>query len=304
MPIPMILDTDIGADIDDTWALAYALRCPELDVRLVTTDRGLSEYRARLVCRLLEEAGRTDVPVGLGPEWDGYHGPLYQEPCAQGYELPTYSGTIHRDGVQAMIDVVMDAPEPVTVVSIGPVPTVREALDREPRISERAFFVGMHGSLRLGYAGDRGKVVAEANVKNDPAACRAVFTAPWPVTITPLDTCAMVRLDGERHRRVMTSTDPLARFVADNYRIWWQNRPDARSEPHRWQRQSSTLFDTVAVYLAYSEDLLQMEDLGVRVDDDGFTRLDPAARRIRCATGWKDLERFLDHLSARIAVAG
>ncbi len=36
-PIPVILDTDIGADIDDTWALAILLRSSELDLKLVTT---------------------------------------------------------------------------------------------------------------------------------------------------------------------------------------------------------------------------------------------------------------------------
>ena len=40
MSIPVIFDTDIGSDIDDTWALGFLLRCPELDVKLVTTDRG------------------------------------------------------------------------------------------------------------------------------------------------------------------------------------------------------------------------------------------------------------------------
>ena len=69
--IPVILDTDIGSDIDDTWALAFALRCPELDLRLVVTDRGHPQYRAKLACRILEAAGRTDIPVALGPEWEG-----------------------------------------------------------------------------------------------------------------------------------------------------------------------------------------------------------------------------------------
>jgi hypothetical protein len=60
MPVPVILDTDIGSDIDDTWALAFLLRCPELDVRLVTTDRGRPDYRARLACQVLA-AGQRDV---------------------------------------------------------------------------------------------------------------------------------------------------------------------------------------------------------------------------------------------------
>jgi inosine-uridine nucleoside N-ribohydrolase len=52
--IPVILDTDIGGDIDDTWALAMLLRCPELDVRPVVSATGNTEYRAAIIARLLE----------------------------------------------------------------------------------------------------------------------------------------------------------------------------------------------------------------------------------------------------------
>ena len=65
-PIPIILDTDIGDDIDDTWALALALKSPELDVKLVVTDYGNTEHRAKIVARILEVAGRTDIPIGIG----------------------------------------------------------------------------------------------------------------------------------------------------------------------------------------------------------------------------------------------
>ena len=64
--IPVILDTDIGGDIDDTWALAMMLKSPEFDVKLITSDSGNDVYRARLIAKLLEVAGRTDIPVGIG----------------------------------------------------------------------------------------------------------------------------------------------------------------------------------------------------------------------------------------------
>jgi hypothetical protein len=84
--IPVILDTDIGDDIDDTWALALLLRSPELDVKLVTTATGDTTYRAQIVARLLEVAGRTDVPVGIGPA-----GPL-RTPPRQTAWIEGYSG--------------------------------------------------------------------------------------------------------------------------------------------------------------------------------------------------------------------
>ena len=62
----VLLDTDIGTDIDDTWALAMLLNCPEIDLAAVVTTHGDVGYRAALAARILEIAGRTDVAVGAG----------------------------------------------------------------------------------------------------------------------------------------------------------------------------------------------------------------------------------------------
>ena len=126
MPIPVIFDTDIGSDIDDTWALGFLLRCPELGVKLVTTDRGRPEYRAKLCCQILAAGGRQDLPVGLGPEWQGNTGQTRQEPCAAGYELSSYPGEIITDGTQAIIDTILASPEPITIIAIGE-NTIRKA---------------------------------------------------------------------------------------------------------------------------------------------------------------------------------
>ena len=56
--------------------------------------------------------------------------------------------------------------------------------------------------------------------------------------------------------------------------------------------KSSTLFDTVAVYLAFSEELLEMEEMGLRVTDDGYTLPDENAKPVRCAMRWRDLSAF------------
>src|SRR5207244_4448004 len=61
--VPVILDTDIGTDLDDVFALALVLASPELDLRAVTTVSGDAYTRARLVCRFLEAVGRAEVPV-------------------------------------------------------------------------------------------------------------------------------------------------------------------------------------------------------------------------------------------------
>lgn len=292
--IPAILDTDIGGDIDDTWALAMMLKSPELDVKLVVSDTGNTTYRAKIAAKLLDTAGRTDVPVGVGVHISDPLGP--QAAWVENYDLAAYPGAVLPDGVGAIIDTIMKSPEPVTLVCIGPVPNVAAALSREPRIAGRARFVGMHGSVRRGYGGSE-KISAEYNVATHTPDCQKVFAAPWDMTITPLDTCGLVKLQGEKYRRVRDCPDPLVRAVIENYRIWAKagNLGDIA------ERESSVLFDTVAVYLAFSEELLVMEKLGIRVSDDGYTLIDPGAKTINSAVGWRSLAAFEDFLVQRLS---
>jgi inosine-uridine nucleoside N-ribohydrolase len=294
--IPVILDTDIGDDIDDTWALAILLKSPELDLKLVVGDNGNAIYRAKLLAKFLQRAGRTDVPVGIGLRPEEKRGP--QSAWIEGYDLKSYPGKVHEDGVKAIIDTIMSSTEPVTVIAIGPVPNLAAALERQPEIAKRAHLVGMHGSVRKGYNGGK-NVAAEYNVKCNPKACQKVFTAPWDITITPLDTCGIVRLKDQKYRAVRDSKDPIAVALIENYRAW----SASHKNPAQADSASSILFDTVAVYLACSEQFLTMEKLGIRVTDDGFTVMDDKAKAVNVAAEWKDLPGFEDLLVKRLTSA-
>jgi inosine-uridine nucleoside N-ribohydrolase len=243
---PVILDTDIGDDIDDSWALALLLKSPELNLKLVVGDYGKAQYRARLLAKFLQDAGRTDVPIGLGldidPKGDGR-----QAAWVKDYELKSYPGPILADGVEAIIDTIMRSPQPVTLICIGPAPNIAAALRREPRIAQHARFVGMDGSVYFGYGGSK-PPCAEYNVACDPKALQAVFAATWDITITPLDTCSLVMLSGHNYRRVRDARDPCVADLIASYRLWLATDP--KSSPDTANQHSSTLFDTVAVYLA------------------------------------------------------
>lgn len=297
--IPVIYDSDIGDDIDDTWALAFLLRCPELDVKLVVGDFGKADYRAKLMAKVCETAGRTDVPVGVGMRIKGKGGDGRQAEWVKDYKLSSYPGKVYPDGVQAIIDIIMKSPEPITLICVGPLPNIRKALEKEPRIAKRARFIGMHGSVRLGYGGSK-NISSEWNVRADVKSCQAVFTAPWNMTITPLDTCGLVHLTGDNYKAMFNSKDPLARAVIENYRIWAKKQNLSKQFPVR----SSTLFDTVAVYLAYSQKLVTMETLKLKVDGKGYTRIDPSGKAMKVATAWKDMAAFDRLLVKRLTRKG
>jgi inosine-uridine nucleoside N-ribohydrolase len=290
---PVIMDTDIGDDIDDTWALLMLLRMPSLDLKLAVGDYGNALYRARLLAKLLDLTGRSDVPIGIGVG-------VADEPGQQSawlgdYQLSSYPGKVHKDGVQAIIDTIKSSPEPVTLLCLGPVPNIAEALRRDPSIAGNAHFIGMYGSIRLGYVGDE-TPAAEYNVRVDPASLQAAFAAPWECTITPLDTCGLIVLDGEDYRSLYESDDPWLKMLMANYRAWLPGAPFIAPD-HDMSKVSTTLFDAVAVHLVAGGDLVEMERLPIRVTDDGYTVIDPdGGRPVNCATAWKDLDRFKQRL--------
>jgi len=293
-PRPVILDTDIGTDIDDTWALAMLLASPELDLRLITTVSGDVRYRGDLCAGLLAVAGRRDVPIGLGAG-----GALKLPPALQGRPQTGFGEgalsshpTVFESGVDAMIDAIIASDQPVTIIGIGPLTNIAEALKRRPEIAQNATFVGMYGSVRVGYRGVE-TPSAEYNVFADIPAAQAALSADWNMTITPLDSCgSCVLKDGGYQRfyeHARLHPGSMARAVLENYRLWLAA---VKAPAERLTQRSTTQYDAVAIYLALRDDALTMETLPIRVDNDGFTRIDPSGVAMRVATGWRDMAAF------------
>jgi inosine-uridine nucleoside N-ribohydrolase len=287
--IPVILDTDIGDDIDDTWALVMLLKSPQFELKLVTTTFGKAEYRAKIIAKLLTAAHRTEIPVGLGE--GGRSGTGSQQPWVRDYQLSDYPGKIDQDGAAAIAQTIAKSPQPITVIAIGPPTTLAAALERYPELAAKASLAGMYGSVRRGYGEE--KLSAEWNVRAAPAAARRVLSAPWrQIAITPLDTCGRISLSGARFQTLKQSSDPLVQVLLENYRIW------AKKDHLDQLKTTTTLFDTVAVYLANpgARSLVRLETLPISVTKDGFTRIDPAGTKISVATEWKDLDGYRDLL--------
>lgn len=295
-PIPVVFHTDIGGDVDDTWALLQLLRQPELDVKLVVTEGDNAVYRGRLTAKLLALAGRDDIPLAIGS--DGKDDPGHQSGWVGEYRLAGRLGPVRSDGAQAMIDVIKASVDPVTVICVGPATTLAEALRQAPDIAPKARFVGMHGAVRVGYGG-AAKIEPEYNVKVDPAALQTVFAADWlSCSITPLDTCGLLYLEGADMKAIHDSADPFARACIDNSVVWL---PNALWMPKDFDltHKSSTLFDNVAVVMAHDESHLVMETLKLSVTPEGMTVIDDVAGRpVRVATAWKDLHGFKAKLVA------
>ncbi len=148
----------------------------------------------------------------------------------------------------------------------------------------------MQGSIRIGHRGSPSPV-PEYNVFSNIQACRDVFQASWEKTITPLDTCGNIILSGKNYKKILACNNPIINSIIACYDIWTKNR----KIPNSFHNNSSILYDTVAIYLAFSEQLLNIETLKIKITKLGFTEISESGDMIRCATSWKDVKAF-EHL--------
>ena len=298
--VPVLLDTDLGNDVDDLWALQYLLNAPELDLKLVTVSPGASRERAALAAKFLTVRGREDVPIGIGPEPGGR---TNQHAYVADYDLQTYAGRVYDDAAAAITEVLNGSDSPVTVCTTGPCDNVADALRGDPWLAGKARFVGTQGSIHSGYSG-RPPASADYNVSASPAAFRTVLEAEWEPTIAPLDTSTALVLRGDRYDRVRESDAVGMPEVLRNYELWLPHAEWLKDKTII-DRQSSTLFDIAAVTLCFDEQWMQVEDVPLEVEDGGMTVVNPTdGRPVRCALRWRDLEGYLDHVVERLTAAG
>eukprot|EP01113_Clastostelium_recurvatum_P048360 TRINITY_DN8788_c0_g2_i1.p1 TRINITY_DN8788_c0_g2~~TRINITY_DN8788_c0_g2_i1.p1 ORF type:complete len:358 (+),score=65.92 TRINITY_DN8788_c0_g2_i1:43-1074(+) len=283
--IPIIIDTDIGQDMDDSWAVSAALKSPEVDVRMILTAAHNAKGRAQIVAKFLQTVGRTDIPIGVGVVQDDFVGPLYG--WAQDYDLATYPGKLYANGVQAALDIINNSSETITMVAIAPMGNFEAMLQAQPSVSTKVKIAAMSGSVYKCYGNSPG-ACAEYNVKENIQASQAVYSksTSWPMTITPLDTCGIVVLNGTLYQTLLkgnSSTNTILQTLLENYQYWSEHGGSGHPAT-----SSTTLYDTVAFYLSFSDlSFCVMQNIPLIVDNTGVMRINSTAgKEVDVAVNW------------------
>ena len=226
MPAKVILDMDVG--IDDSLAILLALRSPELEILGITAVAGNAplEHTANNVLRVLEAAGRTEIPVARGaakpltrePE-DAVHvhgnDGLGGAPVPQ----PTQMTFDNRPAVRFISDIVMaHDPGEITLIPTGPMTNVahlmREAPDAFARLNN---IVLMGGAFALTpYGHGNVTTVSEFNIWADPEAAAELFAADMSIAAVGLDvtTDPTSSINPDRHAILGASSDKYAQTAA------------------------------------------------------------------------------------------
>jgi inosine-uridine nucleoside N-ribohydrolase len=291
-----ILDTDIGDDIDDAFALALVLRSPELRLLGITTEFGDTELRARLLDRYLAAVGRADIPVAAGVATA--HSNVFTQAAYARQTPDSKPGKKLPDGVEFLLSQIRAHPGQITLIAIGPLFNVQAAIERDPatfRKLKRVVMMG--GSIERGYDGRNGErrpADAEWNINRDPAGARALLAAGVPVFMMPLDS-TQIHLETKEREAIFSHGSPLTDQLTLLYHQW-----KAGAEGHP---DAPTLFDPVAAAYAVRPDLCPATPMRLEVDGQGFTRPVGGAPNAQVCLK-SDESAFLELLLGRITGEG
>lgn len=253
----IIIDTDIGDDIDDALAIAFALNSKELELLGVTTVLRDVDKRAKMAKNLLVAAGRNEIPVykGIGTplvhKVDMFHIPPQYSPDMEEYEYNK-----DMDAVDFMADAIRKNPRDITVVPIGPLTNVAVLLLKNPDIKDKIKGINLMGGAYYSF-------INEYNIEKDPEAAKYVFDSGVPIKAIGLDVTTQCILSQEYFDVFENSTDPFIKFMMKLVEAW------RAAVPWRYP----CLHDPLAVFSVFDTDILQYEEKYIDVELYGeFTR--------------------------------
>lgn len=257
----VIVDTDIGDDIDDAYALTLALHSPELEVLGVTTAWGNTALRAQLAARLIAASGANKIPVVAGIPTHSKSN-FSQRAWAAAGPAPA-----HSNAVDFLLAQARRYPHQITLIAIGPLTNIGATIDRDPtgfRLFDRVVLMG--GSIHCGYGNPRATPPPppqpEYNIASDPGAARKLLASGVPIFMMPLDSTQW-KLDDSKLAQVAArstpATDALLVLTAE-----WQLAT---------HQHTPTLYDAMAVTYALRPEICPTTPLRLQVDDKGWTRV-------------------------------
>jgi purine nucleosidase len=257
----IILDTDIGSDIDDAFAVALALRSPEFQILGITSDSGDTETRAKILDRMLGEVGRQDIPIAVGIKTNHGDG-LSQGRYGDGGH---FAQRTHEDAIKFIIEQINRYPGEITLVTIGPLPNIGALIDQEPETFRKLKRVVMMGGSIEPIMTEYGNALItnpypEGNIKNDIVSAQKLFLAGVPLFVMPLDSTAHLTLTEVNRHTLFTLGTPLTDALALLYLQWGGVTP--------------TLFDPMTLAFLLDPSLCPVHPMHIRVDDQGYTRVD------------------------------
>jgi len=296
LSLPIVIDTDVGADPDDALALILALASPEVDVGGVTIVSGNVTWRARIATRLLGMAGRSDIPVFLGR---GEPDRMLGTEGEGLLDLP-YHGTEAEVETTSAVEWLLaeSRRRPFHLVAIGPLTNVAAAIEEDPEFAGRLLGLTIMGGLLdertmpIAWQRDIQQRGAPAwpdyNTMCDPVAALTVARCGIPITWVTLD--ATMRAPLRAAARAMLPVNhplgaALGRMIDAWHAFWFPTALPPPSDPSPVPADAvAILHDPLAVAALFAGEWLRLRPARLAAAiEDGVFRLH---ERPDAAPGW------------------
>jgi purine nucleosidase len=248
----IIIDTDIGDDIDDALAIAFALESPELEVIGITTVFKNVIARAKLTVSMLKMAGKEEIPVyaGIGsPIINKVN--LNEIPCQYSEEVDGKEEKFGTNGIDFIIDTVMKSEYDVTLVPIGPLTNIATAILKEPNLKKKVKEIVMMGGCYYNHCN-------EWNIRCDPEAARVVFESGIPIKAVGLDVTFQCNLTKYHVNRLMNNGKKSAKYLPELIRRW-----------RKGTEKCPMMHDPLAICAIFDDKILEMRQEEIVVETQG-----------------------------------
>jgi len=260
----VIVDMDIGDDIDDSFALALLLQSPEIEIVGITTAWGDTALRAQLVERMLRETGHSGIPIATGIATTGNPQPFTQARYAQrGQPVAALPA------VDFLLEHIRRQPGKITLLALGPLTNVGAAIERDAAtFGKLKQVVMMGGSVRSGYRKSQyvpaRPADKEYNIASEVKGAQRLFTSGVPIVMMPVDS-TQIRLDEVERNALLGHGSPVTDALALMYHQWIN-----AYQP--WSSNMPSLFDVVPVAWLLDPTVCPTTPLRIAVTADGYTR--------------------------------
>lgn len=253
----VLVDTDIGDDIDDALALALILRAAEINLQGVTTVFGDTQQRARLAAHILKVFGREDVPVAAGVEIPLQ---LRQRPSGVAQaaivdDRARFPALHTLSGPELIVQTALAHEGQLTLLCLGPLTNIATALAIEPYL-----FMAIRRIIMMG--GTSSYPLPEWNVRSDTRAAQIVLGAGIPMTMLGWNITARCQLRESDIERLRCGGSVQTQLLSTLLEVWQRHRG-------RWHARLPYLHDPLTVVALCAPELLQLEEMTVRIFGHG-----------------------------------
>lgn len=291
--IPILIDTDIGSDIDDTWALVYALCREAFDVKGICVTGKLPEYRAAIVTRILRELGREEIPVFAGVTTHG------EEIRPQARWTEWVRSGLRQENFHEMFSRLLSETPDLHIVGLAPNSTL--AAMQDIILRQNVPVIAMAGSVRKGYFGAP-VPVPECNIVTDLPASKKFLGRQMRYCMIPLDACGEIVLTGEDYALLRDSRSAAARVVMENYLVWDADYVGGarKSDP---KVSSTILYDLAPLWYLEFPQAFEKVRLPIAVTEEGLTKEQEDGTPMDVAIRICDMQKLLK-LTAQTLASG